>query len=195
MDAETEHPSLLNHRQKKHCLTKPPQQLQFLPFTIECSDMLENHSYSSLHGWHADVWTHGLWGTEAQQHCVLQPISEVSLNLSQKCVWRTGRRRHFVQANVHLEAVHAPRTLLETTQTQRFFIFFSNTSNTRGYRLSGQRGAEYLVLHALLDAPVVPFQFCILWKWVSLPADWHATFNRRHHCLRTHTQNKWVDAQ
>lgn len=76
-----------------------------------------------------------------------------------------------------------------------FLFFFSNTSNTRGYRLSGQRGAEYLVLHALLDAPVVPFQFCILWKWVSLPADWHATFNRRHHCLRTHTQNKWVDAQ
>lgn len=135
MDAETEHPSLLNHRQKKHCLTKPPQQLQFLPFTIECSDMGENHSYSSLHGWHADVWTHGLWGTEAQQHCVLQPISEVSLNLSQKCVWRTGRRRHFVQANVHLEAVHAPRTLLETTQTQRFFIFFFKHKQHAGIQI------------------------------------------------------------
>lgn len=61
----------------------------------------------------ADVLTHRLGGAEAQQHCVLQTVPQVGLNLRQECVWMTGHRGHFIEAHIHLKAVHSPWTPLE----------------------------------------------------------------------------------
>lgn len=33
-----------------------------------------------------DVWTHRLWGAEAQLQCMLQMIPEVGLDFGQQCV-------------------------------------------------------------------------------------------------------------
>lgn len=62
------------------------------------------------------LWTHRLWGAEAEQHTVFHAIPEVSLDLSQQWVWRTGGRGHFVQDNIHLEIVRLRRISLEIPQ-------------------------------------------------------------------------------
>lgn len=71
---------------------------------------------------------------------MLQTVSEVGLNLSQDCVRGTGCRRHSVQANSNLEAMHSLQTSLETTQgekCERFSCFqtaiISNNVRHKGF--------------------------------------------------------------